>query len=123
MFYAWGALPIPKTGLERLTDATIADPDELRRDGARARKRGWAVTRDELEVGLTGVAVPVQGARGDVVAALGISGPTQRLEARLDELGREPRGPRRAALQAAARPYPQQPHQQHQRDITKEGVA
>jgi DNA-binding IclR family transcriptional regulator len=88
VFYAWGALPIPKTGLERLTDATIVEPDELRREGARARKRGWAVTCDELEVGLTGVAVPVQGARGDVVAALGISGPTQRLEDRLDEVGR-----------------------------------
>jgi DNA-binding IclR family transcriptional regulator len=46
------------------------------------------VTVDELEVGLTGIAVPVHGPRGDVVAALGISGPTQRLESRLDELGR-----------------------------------
>src|SRR6188472_443314 len=43
VFYAWGALPIPKNGLERLTDATVVDPDELRREGARARKRGWAV--------------------------------------------------------------------------------
>jgi DNA-binding IclR family transcriptional regulator len=88
VFYAWDALPVPSSGLKRLTDATITDPEELRRDGARARERGWAVTRDELEVGLTGIAVPVQGARADVVAALGISGPTQRLEDRLDELGR-----------------------------------
>ena len=67
---------------------TIVEPEALRRDGMRTRKRGWAVTSDELEVGMTGVAVPVQGPRGDVVAALGISGPTQRLEDRLDELGR-----------------------------------
>src|SRR4051794_26182275 len=87
VFYAWEALPVPQHGLERLTGATITDPDRLRRDAARARKRGWASTRDELEVGLSGVAVPVRGPHGDVVAALGISGPTPRLEGRLDELG------------------------------------
>ena len=65
-----------------------ADPERLVRDCDRARRRGWTVTVDELEVGLTGVAVPVHGPRGDVVAALGISGPTPRLEGRLDELGR-----------------------------------
>jgi DNA-binding IclR family transcriptional regulator len=88
VFYAWGALPVPAGALDRLTEATVTDPDQLIRDGVRARRRGWAITRDELEVGLTGVAVPVRGPRGDVVAALGISGPTQRLEHRLDELGR-----------------------------------
>ena len=74
--------------LETPTEATIADPALLRRDIARVRERGWAVTLDELEIGLTGVAVPVFGVHGDVVAALGISGPTPRLEERLDELGR-----------------------------------
>lgn len=88
VFYAWGALPIPDGRLERLTEATITDPAELRRDGVRARKRGWTLTEDELEVGLTGLAVPVRGIHGDVVAALGLSGPTPRLEGRLDELGR-----------------------------------
>ncbi|WP_028650808.1 IclR family transcriptional regulator [Nocardioides halotolerans] len=87
VFYAWAALPVPHGHLERLTDDTVTDPDALRRDGALARERGWATTRDELEVGLTGVAVPVRGPRSDVVAALGISGPTQRLEDRLAELG------------------------------------
>ncbi len=88
VFYAWGALPVPQERLERMTDDTVVEPEAMRRDATRARKRGWAVTRDELEVGLTGVAVPVHGPRGDVVAAIGISGPTQRLEDRLDELGR-----------------------------------
>jgi DNA-binding IclR family transcriptional regulator len=87
VFYAWGTLPVP-TELERLTDATVTDPARLRLECAQARKRGWAMTRDELEVGLSGVAAPVLGLHGDVVAALGISGPTQRLEARTDELGR-----------------------------------
>jgi DNA-binding IclR family transcriptional regulator len=85
---AWGALDIPPAPLERPTPATITDPDALRRDGARSRERGWAVTRDELEIGLTGVAVPVHGIHGEVVASLGVSGPTPRLGGRLDEIGR-----------------------------------
>ena len=87
VFYAWGALPPPDGPLEQLTAATVRDPRELDLEGVRIRERGWAVTLDELEVGLTGLAVPVHGARGDVVAALGISGPTARLADRLDELG------------------------------------
>lgn len=88
VFYAWGALPLPDGPLEALTEHTLADPEALRSDGARARRRGWALTEGELEVGLTGIAVPVHGIRGDVVAALGLSGPTPRLEDRLDELGK-----------------------------------
>ena len=38
-----------------------------------------AVTADELEVGLDAIAAPVRGTGGDVVAALGISGPSDRL--------------------------------------------
>lgn len=89
VFYGWETLPIPGEPLPRLTDATLTDPAALRRDVREARRRGWALTRDELEVGLAGVAVPVLGPRGQVVAALGISGPTQRLEDRLDELGHQ----------------------------------
>lgn len=88
VFFAWGALEVPAEGLEPLTEATLADPAALRRDGTRTRDRGYAVTRDELEVGLTGLAAPVHGHRGDVVAALGVSGPTSRLDDRRDEVGR-----------------------------------
>lgn len=87
VLYAWGGLPFPSGPLERLTEDTLTDPEDLRRDGDAARRRGWATTRDELEVGLSGVAVPIEGPRGNVVAALGVSGPTPRLETRLDELG------------------------------------
>lgn len=88
VFYAWGELELPTTRLDTYTDVTITDPAVLLRDLRAARDRGWTVTEDELEVGLTGVAVPVHGARGHVVAALGVSGPSPRLEGRLDELGR-----------------------------------
>ncbi|HEU4811710.1 MAG TPA: IclR family transcriptional regulator [Nocardioides sp.] len=88
IFFAHDALPLPDGPLERRTTATLTDPEELRRDAERTRSRGWAATTDELEVGLTGVAVPVYRGRGELIAALGISGPTQRLEGRLDEVGR-----------------------------------
>ena len=52
-------------------------------------RNGWASTIDELEIGLTGVAVPVYGGDGQVVAALGVSGPNTRLEERIDEVGRK----------------------------------
>lgn len=87
VFLAWGALTLPDVPLERPTPVTLTSPDALRREGVRVRERGWALTTDELEIGLTGVAAPVFGVHGDVVAALGISGPTARLEGRHDRLG------------------------------------
>ena len=89
VFLAHGVVPPPVEPLDRPTTVTISSLDDLRRDGERTRRRGWAVTLDELEVGLTGLAVPVHGHHGDLVAALGISGPTPRMEGRLDELGHQ----------------------------------
>jgi DNA-binding IclR family transcriptional regulator len=88
VFLAWGALDLPDERLEPLTSRTLVTRGALERDGAVARRRGYALTVDELEEGLTGIAVPVRGAHDEVVAALGISGPTSRLDGRIDELGR-----------------------------------
>ena len=104
VFYAWDVLSTsPTAGSSGSPTRPSPTATRCARDARRARKRGWAVTVDELEVGLTGVAVPVRGTRGDVVAALGVSGPTPRLEGRLDELGRLLTTPRRGADRAAAR--------------------
>lgn len=78
---AHGAL-VPAPDAEQLTERTVVGA-ELERDLRIVRKRGWSTTLDELEVGLAAVAVPVLGPTGDVVAAIGVSGPTQRLEERL----------------------------------------
>jgi DNA-binding IclR family transcriptional regulator len=51
------------------------------------RRDGFATTVDELEAGLSAIAVPVCGPAGDVIAALSVSGPTLRLtHARVAEL-------------------------------------
>jgi DNA-binding IclR family transcriptional regulator len=46
---------------------------------AEVRARGWATERGEHEPGLGGIAAPVRGAGGLVVAALGVSGPQSAL--------------------------------------------
>ncbi len=82
-----GVLDPPAGELERLTAHTLTDPAALRRELAQVVRRGWACTADELEIGLSGIAVPVRGSAGEVIAALGISGPSQRLHDRRDEIG------------------------------------
>ena len=86
---AYGAFELPGGTLERLTSHTVTDRDALDRELQLVARRGWASTVDELEIGLTGVAVPVRGRGGDVIAALGVSGPSPRLENRRDEVGRQ----------------------------------
>lgn len=84
---AWDAMPRPTGRLAAPTDASLRTRSDLDVDLALVRTRGYAVTRDELEVGLAGVAAPVFGPEKDAVAAIGVSGPTARLEDQLDELG------------------------------------
>lgn len=66
-------------GLEHLCHATITDPQQLRDELATIRRRGWASSYEETNLGVWGVAVPVLNARGDVVCAVGIAGPSPRL--------------------------------------------
>ncbi|MEO7350971.1 MAG: IclR family transcriptional regulator [Marmoricola sp.] len=85
---AWKVIELPEGLLERVTDHTLRTPGALEDDLEDARSRGFAVTLDELEIGLSGVAAPVFGPDGTAVATVGISGPTARLEDRVGHLGR-----------------------------------
>ncbi|MGH3431952.1 MAG: IclR family transcriptional regulator [Thermocrispum sp.] len=72
---------------QRYTERTIVGDAPLRAEALRVRANGFATTVDELEDGLTAAAAPVRDASGDVVAALGLSGPSYRLQPdRLAEL-------------------------------------
>lgn len=70
---------IVKNGLSPLTDASIRQAQDLRRELGAVMQRGYAVEEEEAEPGLRGVAAPVRDFSGDVVAAIGISGPTHRM--------------------------------------------
>lgn len=85
---AYGTLELGDAALEQVTSSTITDQDVLRRELDAVVQNGWATTVDELEIGLSGVAVPVHGGEGQVIAALGVSGPSPRFEDRLDEIGK-----------------------------------
>jgi DNA-binding IclR family transcriptional regulator len=75
------------TPLERFTPHTIASMRELAAEIRHVRDHGYATTVDELEVGLTAVAAPIRNADGEVVAAVGTSGPGFRLAGpRLNEV-------------------------------------
>ena len=68
--------------LKPLTTNTVVRRDDFRPQFAEIRRRGYAITIDELEVGFTAVATIIRGAMGNVQGALSIGGPTQRLNAR-----------------------------------------
>jgi len=65
--------------LECLTQRTIGDRTALRSALAQVREQGFAVDDEECSLGLRCVAAPIVDRQGLVVAALSISGPTQRL--------------------------------------------
>ena len=77
--------------LEKVTPRTITDRAALEAQLEEARQSGIARTHEELELGLDAMAAPVYGPEGDVVAAVDVSGPSQRLAGRpeLDRMTRE----------------------------------
>ena len=86
--YAFGGLALPHAPLAKPTGHTIDSLTRLEEDLQRTRRRGYATTRDELEIGLSGVAVAIRDQAGNAVAALGLSGPTVRIDGRVDQFGR-----------------------------------
>lgn len=71
----------PDGPFERFTARTITSAKKLAAELAEIRRRGWAVNDAERYDGVTGVAAPVLGANGIVTAAIGVQGPTARIEA------------------------------------------
>jgi len=66
--------------LQPLTENTIVCREDLERQLGHIRKKGFAETIDELEQGFSGVATIVRGGVGEVLGAVSICGPTQRLD-------------------------------------------
>jgi IclR family transcriptional regulator, pca regulon regulatory protein len=61
---------------QELTSRTITDPAELHREILAVREAGYATTVDQLDYGITALAVPIRGPDGRTVAALNSSGYT-----------------------------------------------
>jgi IclR family transcriptional regulator, acetate operon repressor len=66
-------------GLARFTDHTVVDIDELTEQLGSIRRAGFAVSAEERDAGAASISAPVFGLNGELVAALGIGAPLQRL--------------------------------------------
>ncbi|GBE24054.1 HTH-type transcriptional regulator KipR [bacterium BMS3Bbin02] len=64
---------------------TLAATDPVRAEIRSIRKQGYAVSHDEIESGVTGVAAPILDADSNAIASIGIVAPTHRVS-RIAEL-------------------------------------
>jgi IclR family transcriptional regulator, acetate operon repressor len=82
--------------LSRYTERTVTSPAALRAALEEIRHTGVSVTLDELARGAAGIAAPVFDRDGRVVGACAIGAPTDRVRARLRQLGVDVRAAARA---------------------------
>jgi len=83
--------------LKAMTPDTITSPRKLLKDLRTIRERGYATDEQEHELGVRCIAAPVSNHSGDVVAAISVAGPADRMPRPLAG------GALAAALAAAAR--------------------
>jgi DNA-binding IclR family transcriptional regulator len=81
------------------TPRTLTNPVAILRELTAVPERGWAVDREEGNIGVSCVAAPIFGPLGGVVAALSVTGPSQLVRA--DRIGPAVR----MAAAAASRAY------------------
>lgn len=73
--------------LKAMTERTITDLDELRKNLAIIRGQGYATSNGEWIIDAAGVAAPIYDSHGNTVAAISISGPAQRFnKAKMKEM-------------------------------------
>jgi DNA-binding IclR family transcriptional regulator len=70
---------LERRGLARMTQHTITDPEDLFDELDAIRDRGYSINDQGHIEGLRAIGVPVEGPTGEVVGALSVSGPTNRL--------------------------------------------
>lgn len=71
---------LAQQGLTTFTPYTLTDMDRVRADIQEVQATGYAVARQEHFVGLLGVAAPVRGSDGRILAGLGLAIPMVRLD-------------------------------------------
>jgi DNA-binding IclR family transcriptional regulator len=67
------------SGLTARTPNTVVEPQRLLKVFAAVRSHGFAIDDEESELGMRGIGAPLRDITGQVVAAIGIGGPSQRL--------------------------------------------
>ncbi len=75
---AFGHVPVPEE-LTAYTPRTITDHAALDMHLARVRRDGYAIDDEEFDYGVRCVAAPVYDLNGEMVGAMGVSGPSNRM--------------------------------------------
>jgi DNA-binding IclR family transcriptional regulator len=78
-----------KEPLPSYTSQSITDLDELIAETARIRAVGYSINRGEWRESVGGLAAPILNARGVIEAAVGVSGPIDRLRSRSADIYRD----------------------------------
>lgn len=65
--------------LAKLTDKTIVDREQFRKEVQKAHELGYALDDEEGEPGCRCIAAPITNWHGEIIAALSITGPTTRI--------------------------------------------
>jgi DNA-binding IclR family transcriptional regulator len=76
---------LASTALLRRTPNTITDREELRFEFKKIRDQGYAIDNEEAEEGLFCIAAPIYDSKGQVSAAISISGPAFRIKDDFDK--------------------------------------
>ncbi len=73
---------------ERHTDQTHVGAEEALKHAAEIRRAGYAVNRGEWRASVWGIGAPVFDRYGQVIAAVGISGPRERIEPNVEDFAK-----------------------------------
>ncbi len=69
-----------KRNITSLTNNTITSSKNIKKELSKVKAQGYAIDKEELELGLICVAVPIFNLNNEVVASLSASGPANRFE-------------------------------------------
>ena len=69
---------LERASIVRRTERTVTDPDRIVAAVAMARRDGYALVDEELEIGLRSIAVPLREGSGAIVAAINVSAQSAR---------------------------------------------
>jgi IclR family KDG regulon transcriptional repressor len=72
--------PVLSASLEVYTEKTITSNDRLREELNAVRQRGYAIADEEFEVGIWAISAPIRDIDRNVIAAMSIPFPTNRLD-------------------------------------------
>ncbi|MBN1658202.1 MAG: IclR family transcriptional regulator [Anaerolineae bacterium] len=71
--------PLLNAPLTAYTGRTITSPEQLRKELEEVQQRGYAVADEEFEVGIRAISAPIRNIEGEVIAAISIPFPVNRL--------------------------------------------